>query len=368
MNKTITTTLILLTVFSCFVYSDSQCDSHLAYQNVKTLLQEISQVSNQSAQDEISNFFTYFSSQSPQDVSESVLDICAQNNNYQDHQSCCDTQVVQFLDNAPLYMANFLLSQRNVVQKLLNNIANQMNQFPCSPQDSKDKPQSFDDLAQNTNLPLLQDLIQKSQKCQVQYATQIIKLIRGTLCTVCIGVDQLSDFFDSDSKLYVTSSSVSEFQDAINSSINCFSDLVSWSNSGSQESFSQIVNEIISHYIESTCQDRMLGYFQNLVKHHVSSSQNYCTLEQIFSTQNGCLNSQDLIFQDQNSSNRLLQSSGKSNDFAVSQKNGSNVFIGSKKDSIVCQNEHGTCNVSITFQGIYQFYLGFLLILLLILF
>ncbi|KAL4480546.1 hypothetical protein ABPG72_022301 [Tetrahymena utriculariae] len=258
--------------------------------------------------------------------------------------------------------SGFMLIYLNSFQKLLNNIVNQINNFPCSFQDSKTKPQTLDDLAQNKSLPLFQDLIKKSQNCQAKYATQIIKRIRGTLCTVCIGVDQISEFFDINSKLYITQASVIEFQDAVNNSISCFSDLVSWNKSDNQDGFSfKIVKEIVSYYIDSTCQNRIQGYFQNLVKSKLSNSSNFCTLEQIFSTQNGCLNSQYLIFQDKQSPSRirLLQNSSQQNDFTVSEKNGSNVFISSKNNSKVCQNDHGTCNVRISFSGIYQFYSGF---------
>ncbi|EAR84201.1 transmembrane protein, putative (macronuclear) [Tetrahymena thermophila SB210] len=365
MNNKIITTLFILAIFSSFVYSDSQCQNHLAYQNVKFLLQEIAQGVSQSTQDKINNFFSQFQNQDPQVISQSALDVCDQNNNYADHYSCCDKDITSFLEFAPFYALDFLTMQQNVVQKLLNNIANFINDFSCNSQESKTKPKSFDDLVQNENLPLLQDLVKKSRSCQASYLTQITNLIRGTLCTVCIGVDQLSEYFDSDQNLYVSQASVNEFQDAVNDSISCFSNLVSWNSSdSSQHSFRDVVYEIVSYYIDPECQNRILGYFQNLINTNLSNSSNYCTLEQIFSIENGCLNSQDLIFQNTDSTNRMriLQSSNQSTGFSVSQKNGSNVFVESKKTNIICNNG---C-VVISFQGITKFYFGFLLTLLLI--
>ncbi|EAR84202.1 hypothetical protein TTHERM_00721330 (macronuclear) [Tetrahymena thermophila SB210] len=365
MNKKIITTFFILAAFSSFVYSDDQCQNHIAYQNVKVLLQEIAQGVSQSTQDEINNFFSQFQNQDPQVISESDLGICAQNNNYAGHSSCCDKDITSFLELAPFYALGLPTMQKNVIQTFLNNIVNIINNFPCNSQESKNKPKSFDDLVQNENLPLLQDLVKKSKSCQASHLTQITNLIRGTLCSVCIGVDQLSEYFDSDQNLYVSQASVNEFQDAVNESISCFSDLVSWNGSDSgQHSFRDVVNEIISHYIDPECQNRMQGYFQNLVNTNLSNSSNYCTLEQIFSIENGCLNSQDLIFQNTDSTNRMriLQSSNQSSDFSASENNGSNVFIKSQKTNIVCNAD---CDV-IAFLGINKFYLGFLLILLLI--
>ncbi|KAL4488371.1 hypothetical protein ABPG72_019221 [Tetrahymena utriculariae] len=361
-KKQVTFRLIFIMLFlSISIQQQNNCENHPAINKMINILKTIVGNNNKQAIDAIDRFNKDFKNSKPTKSDQNALGICSQ---FEGQESCCNKKKMSdFLDKMALFKAQQIQKQSNIAVKLFKVVVQQIQKCDCQMKPDIQKPEQIDNLKQNINLKQLQILINNLSKCNKQFQTTATQFLRGALCSACSGIDNISNYFDNTRSLLINQESATKYQSQIDSSIECFSNLVTIKGNNENPGIASMIEEIFSYYfLDKTCYQKIvqkiLAAFQN---HGVSptkpgTNEKVCCSQIVYKIQDQC----DQIIQgdnkiDQLLNQRLLRSDSilKDNLNRISQKNinqitdasiltvgGVNILISSQLDQQINGNEN----------------------------
>lgn len=87
----------------------------------------------------------------------------------------------------------------------------------------------------------------ETETCKAKYGKAIARRIRGTFCTICIGVDSYSSLIDGSGMLKVSQASIDSFVSETEAAITCVNNAVS------PNTIYDAVKSIVTKYASATC-------------------------------------------------------------------------------------------------------------------
>ncbi|EAR89251.1 hypothetical protein TTHERM_00370660 (macronuclear) [Tetrahymena thermophila SB210] len=242
MNKLILIVLISLSVLS-FVASESStadCKSHPVFAKAKNLLNVIF-TQDKRAKHVNKVLQKRFKENSPKSLSNDDLGSCSA---FSGQKTCCDKNMVKLIDQAALLKVKPILQTKSAFSKFINVYIAQLNKS-CSPTVIPSPPLIPKAIYADKTLKVLSAYKQAQGNCKIKFAQALSAFTRGSLCSICMGVDKLSDYINSQGQLKITQQSVNIFQQAADEAITCFANIFAPSNLDS------ILNELNAAYIKN---------------------------------------------------------------------------------------------------------------------
>ncbi|KAL4438893.1 hypothetical protein ABPG74_016613 [Tetrahymena malaccensis] len=355
--------LFILFFLSITLCQQNKCDNHPAFGKITNILKNIIGNNNKQAIDALDRFAKDFKNSSPVKVDDDVLGVCSQ---FQGQESCCNKKkMTDFLDKMALFKVEQIQKQNNIAVKLFNALFHQIIKCDCQMKPNIQKPEQIDNLKQNINLKQLQTLINNLSKCNTQFQTTATQFLRGALCSVCSGVDNISNYFDNTKSLLINQESATKYQSQIDSSIDCFSNLVTLKGKNENPGLVSIIEEIFDYYFQDkTCYNKVvqkiLSVFQNngVSTTKPGTKEKVCCPQIVYKIQNECdqviqgdseidsLLNKRLLRSNPNSKqnlNRILQQNFIQNtDASIVAVGGVNILVTSQLD----QQIKGTGNIT----------------------
>ncbi|KAL4465929.1 hypothetical protein ABPG74_004166 [Tetrahymena malaccensis] len=308
------------------------CSSHLGFVKVSQMMKTLSS-GDTNASLATKSIISQFKNSKPRQIRSHKLGVCRQ---YADQNTCCNQNIVTFIDKLALYKVQQIQKKKSAFQKLVSVYLKQLN-LNCIT--NVIIPTSYEQIFNNLALTKFQAARKTQKECKIQFSKVITAYTRGVMCTACVGVEKISSYFNNDGQMIVSSQSQLIYSKATDDAINCFSSILSASN------LDLIINEFNSNFIKDNHQcgnlvkKNVLSTFSN---HHVKNDDGQgnivCKGTRIFSDNSACenilLGADDLETRDRllrsekNQTDRILQIK----DDAVLNPNGANIYIPSSID------------------------------------
>ncbi|KAL4446659.1 hypothetical protein ABPG74_005597 [Tetrahymena malaccensis] len=242
MNKYILIVLISLSVLS-LVASESataDCKTHPVFDKAKNLLNVIF-TQDKRAKHINKVLQKRFQERSPKSISDNDLGFCS---GFSGQKTCCDKELVKLIDQAALLKVKPILQTKSAFSKLINVYVSQLNRN-CSATVIPSPPIVPKAIHTDKSLKILSQFKLAQGNCKINFAKALSAFTRGSLCSVCMGVDKLSNYINAQGQLKITQQSVNIFQQAADNAIKCFADIFTPSNLDS------ILNELNAAYIKN---------------------------------------------------------------------------------------------------------------------
>ncbi|KAL4462552.1 hypothetical protein ABPG74_000382 [Tetrahymena malaccensis] len=311
------------------------CNYHAAFYKTRIILTRIlyTDANGKKLNDALQKQFL---NSKPSEKSEEDLGVCSQ---YAGQNSCCDINMAKLIDQAALLKVKPLQQAKSAFQKLIHTYIKQI-QKNCPSSEISSPDLTAEVILSNADLKILQQNKETQAVCKVNFAKAISSYTRGTLCSICIGVENLKDYFDDSNKLKISQESVDKFQKETEDNINCHKQIFD------QANIEKIIQELNSVYIKNSnkCGDTVVKNIQSIFAHHRVSNNDgkdgkLCKGTLVYGDNSACErvlqgdssldNKSDrfLNFEDEYL-NRILQ---QIND-AVVDKDGTNIYTISKTD------------------------------------
>ncbi|KAL4462553.1 hypothetical protein ABPG74_000383 [Tetrahymena malaccensis] len=332
--------------------SDPTCSSHTAFNKAKIILTNALNSDNKGRQKNEA-LQKNFQKAKPSKRSAADLGVCSQ---YAGQNSCCNINMAKLIDQASLLKVKPIQQAKSAFQKFTNIYIAQLNKN-CPASAIPSPTITADNILSNKNLKVFQTNKASQATCKVNFAKAISSFTRGVLCSICAGVDKLSEYFNAQGQLKISQDSVNTFQKATDDAINCHAQLFS------QTSIEQMVTELNSAYIKNgdKCGDAVVSKVKSIFLNHKVTNDDgkggkICKGVTVFGDNSACesilqgdpaleqKSGRFLNFEDE-SLNRLLQATPD----AVVDQNGVNIYTTSSTDNQI--DESGNA-ITPNFEGI----------------
>ncbi|EAR88786.2 transmembrane protein, putative (macronuclear) [Tetrahymena thermophila SB210] len=338
--------VILLSI--CFVSVSTttvSCNAHPAFNKAKQIITNAVQqdAKGKALNDQLQQ---KFQSAQPQVRNAQDLGVCS---NYGGQSTCCDTEIVKLIDKAALLKIKPIQKQKSAFQKLISVYATQLNKI-CNPSFLVQASITADKIFSNTALLTLYSYKQFQANCKINFAKAISSYTRGAMCSICAGVDQISDYFNAQGQLKIHPDSINSFEKATNDAIVCYSNIFTPAN------IDVVVKELNSAYIKknNSCGDDVAKSVKDIFTNHkvVNDDGNggkQCKGLFVYGEQTACQNVLQGNPQLEQQTQRLLRSSEREDadqqvrllqavPDAIQDPNGIRIFIQSTTDSLIDEN------------------------------
>ncbi|EAR88785.1 hypothetical protein TTHERM_00261820 (macronuclear) [Tetrahymena thermophila SB210] len=365
MNK-IVLILLILSQISIFTYAgptsttenknstaNAVCNSHPIFSKASQLLNDILN-SDQKGQQINNAIQKAFQNAKPAIKTSSSLGVCS---GYAQQKTCCDANYVKLVDQAALLKVKPILQAKSAFQKLINIYVSQLSRN-CTQNVLPSVPLTAKAIFENTTLKVLQANRTTQANCKIKFAKAISSYTRGALCAACVGVDQASNYFNSQNQLKISKLSVAAFQSQTDSAITCFQSMFT------PQNLDLILSELNAAYIKGndTCGLNVTQSVKTkFLNPKLTNSDGYgskmCNGTNVFTKSVGCENilqgdplleqniTRILQLDEQNNNNRILQLTSD----AVLDNSGLEVFISSTTDDAITEDGN---NITPNFTGI----------------
>ncbi|KAL4456538.1 hypothetical protein ABPG74_000645 [Tetrahymena malaccensis] len=307
MSKTIALALLLAQIISLTVAASSvTCSNHPLLTKVQTSVNSLlGNDASGKGKTKSDALFKSFSNAKPSSKSAADLGVCSA---YANQSSCCDKNIVKLIDQAALLKSKPIQSKSTVFQKFTNIYVAQANKICANKIQSS--PLTSDAIQKNTALNYFISQKTAQATCKINFAKALNSFTRGALCSVCSGVDKVSDYINAQGLLKVSSDSVNSFVTAADTATTCYQNLFTTDN------LTKILNELNGAYIKAgdaciaTLNTKINSVFTNkIIQNSDGKSGKLCTGTTVFGNNSAC---ESLLQGDANletsNSNRLLRS------------------------------------------------------------
>ncbi|EAR94907.1 hypothetical protein TTHERM_01029890 (macronuclear) [Tetrahymena thermophila SB210] len=332
--------------------SDTACSSHTAFNKARSVLTN-ALISDAKGKQKNEALQKQFQNAKPSKRSANDLGVCSQ---YAGQNSCCNINMAKLIDQAALLKVKPIQQAKSVFQKFIRIYITQL--YKNCPATAVPSPAiTHENIIINKNLKIFQVNRATQASCKINFGKAISSFTRGAFCSICAGVDKLSDYFNAQGQLKISQDSVNVFQKATDEAINCHAQLFS------QTSIEQMVNELNSAYIKDgdKCGDSVVSKMKSIFANHKVTNDDgkggkICKGVIVFGDNSACENTLQgdptleqksgrfLNFDDENI-NRLLEATPD----AVIDQSGISIYTTSSTDDQI--DESGNA-ISPNFEGI----------------
>ncbi|EAR87379.1 hypothetical protein TTHERM_00058910 (macronuclear) [Tetrahymena thermophila SB210] len=308
------------------------CQTHLGFIKVSSLMKSLTQA-DVKASVATDNIISQFKKAKPQQIRSHKLGVCRQ---FADQNTCCNSNIVSFIDQLALYKVQSIQKEKSAFQKLISVYIKQLN-LNCNSKVIIHT--TYEQILNNSNLTSFQETRKNQKECKISFSKAISAYTRGVMCSICVGVEKIGSYFNSEGQMIISSQSQLMYSKATDDAINCFSNILSASN------LDKIINEFNLNYIKDNDQcgilvkKNVLSIFANhSVQNNDGKGNKLCKGTRIFSDNSACenvlLGSRDLetkerlLRSESNQTERILQTI----EDVILKPNGMNIYIPSSID------------------------------------
>ncbi|KAL4456541.1 hypothetical protein ABPG74_000648 [Tetrahymena malaccensis] len=321
------------------------CNAHQAFNKVKLVITNaVQQDAKGKAQNDALQ--QKFQNAQPQVRSAQDLGVCA---NYSGQSTCCDTEIVKLIDKAALLKIKPIQQQKSAFQKLVSVYTTQLNKI-CSSSVLTIASITADKIFSNNALLTFQSYKQYQANCKINFAKAISSYTRGAMCSICAGVEQISDYFNAQGQLKIHPDSINSFEKATNDAIVCYSNLFTPAN------IDIVLKEFNRAYIKNNdscgatvAQNVKTIFVNHKVVNDDGNGAKQCKGTFVYGEQTACQNILQGNPQLEQQQQRLLRSSNEEHTEqlvrllqavpdAVQDPNGIRIFIQSATDNLIDEN------------------------------
>ncbi|KAL4505401.1 hypothetical protein ABPG72_002463 [Tetrahymena utriculariae] len=240
---------LIATIYSFISLANCQsvnCKNHPIFQKSQNIIQNIlknDNVTTMNATGLYNVLSQMYQNAIPKTVSDSDVGICS---DYSGDTSCCFQAFTQWIDYAALLKVLNIQSTNSAYQQLVDNYVAYLydGSGECNQEYLPYNQVSNSAIYGNRNLKKFQGIRQNLIAIKVGFAQNITSFTRGVLCGMCVGVDNVQNYFNDNGLLKIKQSSLDYFVGNTTQAVQFYL------GNFTQKRISDIIDEFNSGYIK----------------------------------------------------------------------------------------------------------------------